>query len=795
MKEVLCVVSLFLVLSNQCVASLIQKKSSYSCAASNNKATVTCGRTGEYIGVLKLFEQDGVEDTKTLAIFDITKNRTIGNVAIYHVKVKNNKMWCFDFAGERLKSYGFDEVPLLKNVISSLMVLAKPSLRVSTNRVNGTLKICSIGVDKNYESEFYLFVGDSKKIVYLAKTPSLWSESLNPILNNVVDKTSQIVKRDSYFFVDINEKNVIKILDLTKKGGFPYLLILGPTWAKTMGSYQINTENYPHGIEGLIGVSKLASQRNIKIGLHVLTALVSKNDPLAAPLPDLGLLKKNGILVEKYGYYLVDLKGSLKYQIADRIANVMNQTHAGMIYFDGGEASSSSIAANAEYDIAEQQIEVLKRLQEPTLVQGSGNTSRLWPYLSRMAADDFAVLAPVEYLDFYKIAQKLPSYDNNLMPAELGWIGLLAETPSYPATNPEDISTHMARALAFNLPFSIETDEANLDANPYTQKLFSILGVTNRVLQAGGVSASARKALKTGYWYYVDDSRPHFSKLNLKKIFEDKNIIDLGLMTEKASGIMLRISNIRLRNNDNIFKVLNGVEIEEEYIDDFNRGLLMERIRFNGEKKENSAIDMTQFREMHVKYFLKLADNNKTAACSVLNLQLEDVDGFFRDYYLRAIPNKESTAMINYLDAPPQMLTGLMPAYMAYPMKSAIYHFNYSKVVAMNIRWMKTCNVHEKILLKHISMVQEDSAILNSIELFVGVKKVLDIPLLKTGEILDVFPNGDVTICKRAICQKVANILSALPKNIGNQHIYIKTKGNAIYDLTFGELTSKIRLQ
>ena len=57
-------------------------------------------------------------------------------------------------------------------------------------------------------------------------------------------------------------------------------------------------------------------------------------------MPDLGLLKVNNTLVEKYGYYLVDLKGSLKYKIADRIADVMNQTHAGMIYFDGGEASS-----------------------------------------------------------------------------------------------------------------------------------------------------------------------------------------------------------------------------------------------------------------------------------------------------------------------------------------------------------------------------------------------------------------------------------------------------------------------
>lgn len=787
---------LVFVFSGNCMAFSHKKEVAHLCLM-NALSNFSCGRSAEYVGVFRVLNNIGIKDEKILN-FDISKEKTIDNVAIYKIRINNNnnKEWCFDFLGKRSKIHGFDEAPILEGEKISLMVFS--SLKVSTSRTNASVTVCNIGLEKGAISEIILLVGSSKKVIYLARTPSLWV-SKSDTIQKVIDKTSLTVKRDSYFFVDINENNAVKILELVKKGRFPYLLIYGTTWAKTMGSYQINTESYPHGIEGLIGVSKLASQRNIKIGLHVLTALVSKNDPLAAPLPDLGLLKVNNTLVEKYGYYLVDLKGSLKYKIADRIADVMNQTHAGMIYFDGGEASSSSIAANAEYDIAEQQMEVLKRLQGLTLVQGSGNVSRLWPYLSRMALDDFATLAPVEYLDFHKIGQRLPMSSNNLMPAELGWIGLLAQAPSYPATTPEDIATYMARALALNIPFSVETDEASLDANPYTAKLLSILGAANQVLQAGGVSVVAKKALKIGSWYYVDGSTPYFSKLNVqKKMGENKSIVDLGVMTKKASGIMLRLSNIRAHNKSNMINllpkrvVIDDKIIEEKSIDDTNRGLLVERLVFNVENEKNGSIDITNSREMRVGYFSKL--NNNKIPCSVLNLQLEDVDGFFRDYYLKITPNKESLVLINYMDAPSQMLSELMPAYVSYPMKSAIYHFNFSKVVAMNIRWMKTCNVGEKVFLRSVAMVQEEASTLNTIEFFIGSKKILDVPLLKTGEILDVFPNGDVTICKREICQKMANISSLLPKNIGNQHVYIRTKGNAMYDIVFGELTSKIRL-
>ncbi len=728
----------------------------------------------------------------------------------YRVKIESGNPWCVYFTGDfRLHS----ELALLDGKKSSLMIIPDSGLHISTKK-KSALSVCNsqANTKTDSENEFTLFVGTRKDVVNLAKSPSLLNA--NPIFNRIIEKSSPTVKNSSYLFVDLNEKNAANILSLAKEGQFPFILIYSSTWAKTIGTYQINPISYPNGLAGLMAVSNMAAQRDIKVGLHTLTALISKNDPLSYPLPDPRLYKKSGVLVEKYGSYLVDFDSTLKYSVAENIANVINHINAGMIYFDGGE--SSLVTNDPDYDVAELQIEVLKRIKKTILVEGSGNVPRLWPYLSRMVTDDYAVLAPVEYLDFYKIAQILPMYNNNLMPAQLGWIGLMAETPSSPATTVEDVSTYMARSLALGIPFSIETRQAYLQNNPYTARLFHAYGATNKVLQRKGLTATSKERLRTDRWYFVDGKIPYFAQLDQKQIHVSAELstTNLGVIPEDVSGVMLRIKgavDVDQDSERSISLLPNKLVAEKlivtKDVTDSNRGLLLDTIELNDDSTNSSAItkvenllsgfvgfkkktlDLSSAKKMYVEYKDEL--NKQKPLCSVLNLQLEDEQGLFRDYFLDFGQSEKNTTIVRYEDAPSRMLRELRPAYRSYPLKSALRFFDFSKVVALNLRLMKSCDTEEKIILEKVAMLKERPIALEDIVLMVGGEKVLVIPRLYESEVLDIFPDGTLSFCKLGVC-KTSTVKLPTIEGLKNKNLSISTKRGATYDIDFGILRSKI---
>ena len=63
------------------------------------------------------------------------------------------------------------------------------------------------------------------------------------------------------------------------------------TWSASLGSYPINTKNFPKGEESLKAVVEKCHAAGLKVGLHMLTSFVGKNDPLVTPKPDPRLLK------------------------------------------------------------------------------------------------------------------------------------------------------------------------------------------------------------------------------------------------------------------------------------------------------------------------------------------------------------------------------------------------------------------------------------------------------------------------------------------------------------------------
>jgi hypothetical protein len=97
--------------------------------------------------------------------------------------------------------------------------------------------------------------------------------------------------RTSYLFTDLTEANVDETIRYAKMGGFRYILIYSTTWSASLGSYPINLKSFPHGEAGLKSVIDRCHAAGLKVGMHMLTSFVGKNDPLVRPKPDPGLLK------------------------------------------------------------------------------------------------------------------------------------------------------------------------------------------------------------------------------------------------------------------------------------------------------------------------------------------------------------------------------------------------------------------------------------------------------------------------------------------------------------------------
>jgi hypothetical protein len=356
----------------------------------------------------------------------------------------------------------------------------------------------------------------------------------SPTLGGTWAKLSQDV-RTSYLFTDLTEANADETIRYAKLGGFRYILVYSGTWSISNGSYPLNTRNFPRGEESLKAVIDKCHAAGLKVGMHMVTSVVAKNDPLVRPKPSPWLLKDaeatlaadvnwaatelpaastlagfvaNGHsgagndaviddeiihygqisgtafvqcargfagtrpaphragakvyhLAERAGVYLADLKTPLKDAISDRVAGLLDRCGFDMIYFDGGNVNDAN--GPAWYWLGPQQTGIWGRSTRQLLVQGSGVTQWTWHFFSRLTCDDYAAVAVKQYLDYHKIAYTWRSYHNNFMPAELGWVGFLADAPDHPATTPDEVEYYAVRMLALDSAASLETNSGCLE--------------------------------------------------------------------------------------------------------------------------------------------------------------------------------------------------------------------------------------------------------------------------------------------------------------------------------------------
>jgi hypothetical protein len=112
----------------------------------------------------------------------------------------------------------------------------------------------------------------------------------SPMLDGAWAKISPAV-RTSYLFTDLTEANVDETIRYAKLAGFRYILVYVSAWSGSLGSYPINTKNFPHGEAGLKAVIDKCHTAGLKVGMHMLTSFVGKDDPLVRPKPTPWLLK------------------------------------------------------------------------------------------------------------------------------------------------------------------------------------------------------------------------------------------------------------------------------------------------------------------------------------------------------------------------------------------------------------------------------------------------------------------------------------------------------------------------
>lgn len=641
--------------------------------------------------------------------------------------------------------------------------------------------------------------------------------------------------RTSYLFTDLTEANAEETIRYAKLGGFRYILIYVGTWSASLGSYPVNPKNFPHGEVGLKSLIDKCHVAGLKVGMHMLTSFVGKNDPLVQPRPDRGLLKdgqstlstelsesatelgststfvstgsplsaafsdfviddeiihcgqisgtrflqcKRGFagtkpvphkagaivqhLVEREGAYLADLRSSLAGTISDRISGVINRAGFDMIYFDGGEANGAD--GPSWYWVGVQQMQIWEQAKRDLLVQGSGITPWTWHIFSRGTCDDYAAVGAKEYLDDHKITDVWRLYHRNFLPAELGWVGFLQDTPDHPATTPDELEYYAVRMLALDSAVSLETTMSALKANGRSEEMLKLLGAYEQLRLSGAVPKAVRQQLAQGEWHMTERAEFHPIRYDAHRMALPGEITLQNEFDEQPLKFRLQVTPefAALGDMANV-PLLRGqppVEVGPPGTEDVMPGALARHIELSkaqgdpenvfmvgpSDRTTGKALDLTAHRALAVQLEVEGTASGETP---VINIQLQTGDATYRDYYID-LDFRGLKTIILPEHGTSRMLAEFPPAYANYPYKAAMHSFNYGNVVALNLRWMrypKGSGVRCRI--GRVEALEERSGELKDFEISAGLVKIAISGKMKTGDYAEYWGQGPIRIFDR----------------------------------------------
>ena len=99
-------------------------------------------------------------------------------------------------------------------------------------------------------------------------------------------RDSASVRKSYLFAADASEANIDTLIDYAKLGGFGTIIFHKDNWLKTHGHYQINTDNFPHGLDGVKAAVAKIHAAGLEAGVHVFGPSISSNDAYITPKPD-----------------------------------------------------------------------------------------------------------------------------------------------------------------------------------------------------------------------------------------------------------------------------------------------------------------------------------------------------------------------------------------------------------------------------------------------------------------------------------------------------------------------------
>lgn len=452
-------------------------------------------------------------------------------------------------------------------------------------------------------------------------------------------------------------------------------------------------------------------------------------------------------LVERYGCYLADLRTTLKGEISERLAGVINRCGFDMVYFDGGECNMAN--GPFWYWVSQQQHDVCRRVTRELLVQGSGSTAWTWHWFARGNCDDFAAVAPKQYLDCHKIADSWMHHKQSLMPAELGWWGFLADEPSHPATTPDEVEYYAMRMLALDTPVSLETNLAALKRNGRTEEMLKLLGRCEQLRLGGAVPKPVREKLRTGEWHLVQEG----DKSAFAPIRYDVQRVDVPGELRVTNTFGAQPLKFRLQAVPTLAPIgdkANLLLLHAEPPTDLSLpaakaplpGALAQRTDFA------KPFDLLHHRALGVRLRVD-GPAPADSPCPVLNVQLESGGKTYRDHYIDLDFRGEKTFVLPE-PTTERMLPEFRPAHANYEFKAAMYGFEYRHIIALNLRWMRLPKDQPvRCVIMQVEALAESQVALKNPELVVA-GGTLTLPVeLKTGDYAEFMATGAVRVFDR----------------------------------------------
>lgn len=418
------------------------------------------------------------------------------------------------------------------------------------------------------------------------------------------------------------------------------------------------------------------------------------------------------------GYYLVDLRTTLKDELSERIAGIINRCGLDMIYFDGGELNGANGAY--WYWVSQQQHDICSRVTRPLRVQGSGLTPWTWHWAVRGVSDDFAAVATKEYLDFHKIPNYWRRYQASFLPAELGWWGFLTAKPHQAATTPDELALYGTRMVALDSPISMETNLTAMQENGRTEEMLRMLHDYEDVRLSDQMSPKIREALETGEWRLIPSSAPDKAPRFVPVQYQAKRAdgqSELRMQNDfDAQPLKLRLQCIptlaAVEDSANrlLFAPDRQVELAAPEKNSPMPGFLIERVEFAeadddqpnpfmvsaseqvAGKVKGQRLDLTRRRALAVRLVVEPETEAIAAAMrenpAVVNVQLETSSKTYRDYDIDLDFIGERTVIIPE-PTTDRILREFRPNGANYAFKAAMYGFDYERIAAVNFRWMR----------------------------------------------------------------------------------------------------------